>query len=718
MDTELFKQTLDAHNAGVVKCLRLAASDAKLMQMDHCVVSYLLRMLEGQTSSETSLADDLIIETLASYLFEFECAKSESDADAAARKVVSAMETAGLTQRASKEAAKLDTPLSIGKQYEATLRKAAMLGGQKVVVNTNEEWTWDSKRDAAKSERKKRKEDERQSQLQGEYDEYLKKRGLVTNQKVIKVHHKGEKSYVTDIRVENITIRMGKTLLYDDAELVLFSGHKYGLVGKNGSGKTTILRALSEGELPGVNPFIQILHVEQEITGGNRTPVEILLDADVERANLLKEEQELLKCEDGGARLAEIYERLELIDAHSAEARASSILHGLSFTQEMMTEPTSLLSGGWRMRVALARALFVEPDVLLLDEPTNHLDLFAVMWLEQFLQRWTKTLIVVSHSRSFLNAVCTEVVHLDQMKLNYYKGDYDTFEGTRLEQLKQQQRDFEAQDRQRQHMQAFVDRFRCNANRAAMAQSRLKALEKMEKLAPVQIEHATNFVFPDPDEASAPYIQVVDAEFGFKQSLFKDVNFGLDGDSRIAIVGPNGAGKSTFLKMCLGYLEPRAGQVIRNPKVRIGHFAQHHLDLLTPQQTGVEFMRTKFPDREEGHLRAQLGSFGLSGDKALQPIYTLSGGQKSRLALAWITFSKPHLLLLDEPTNHLDIDTVDALLRALLDYKGGLMVISHDEHFITSLCEEIWVCGKGQFSKFDGDFTAYKATVAAKLRSM
>jgi ATP-binding cassette subfamily F protein 3 len=718
MDVALFKQTCEAHHAGVVNALKSGVSDAKLRTVDHCVLTYLLRMLEGQTSAESFLTETTIEETLSSYFFEFDCVESEAAAQIAAKKVCTAMEAAGLNQRPKADTVRLDTPMSLGKQYEATMRKATTYGGQKIVVNTNDEWTWDTKKDAAKSERKKKKDDEKQRLLQNEYDEYLKKRGLALNQKVVKVHHKGESTYQTDIIVNHITIRMGKQLLYDDADLIMHSGHKYGLVGRNGGGKTTILRALSERELPGINPFIQILHVEQEITGGTASPVDMLLEADVERANLIREEQELLKSEDTSGRLAEVYERLELIDAHSAEARASAILHGLSFTKEMMNNPTKLLSGGWRMRVALARALFVEPDVLLLDEPTNHLDLHAVMWLEQFLSKWEKTLVVVSHSKSFLNAVCTEVIHLDQCKLNYYKGDYDTFEATRLEQLKQQGRTFESQERQIQHMQAFVDRFKYNANRAKMAQSRMKAIERIERVAPVMIEHATTFDFPEPDEAQAPYLQVIDAEFGFAQSLFHDVNFGLDGESRIALVGPNGAGKSTFIKMCLGLIEPRKGQVIRNPKVRIGHFAQHHLDLLNAQQTSVEFMRTKFPDKEEGLIRAHLGSFGLSGDKALQPIYTLSGGQKSRLALAWITYTRPHLLLLDEPTNHLDIDTVDALLRALLEWGGGLMVVSHDEHFITSLCEEIYVCGKGNFGKFDGDFDAYKKTVAAKLKSM
>jgi ATP-binding cassette subfamily F protein 3 len=267
-------------------------------------------------------------------------------------------------------------------------------------------------------------------------------------------------------------------------------------------------------------------------------------------------------------------------------------------------------------------------------------------------------------------------------------------------------------------MQAFVDRFRYNANRAKMAQSRIKALERMETISAVMVEAQFQFHFPEPDAAPTPFLQVIDAEFGYKSgsSLFKDVNFGLDDSSRIVLVGANGAGKSTFMKMCMGQLEPVSGQVIRNQKVRVGHFAQHHLEHLTPQLTSVEFMRSKFPHVDDQHLRSHLGSLGLSGDKALQPIYTLSGGQKSRLVLSWITFTKPHLLMLDEPTNHLDIDTVNALLQALLEFKGGLLVVSHDEHFITSLCDDIYVCGDNRLEKFDGDFLEYKASIVKKMK--
>ncbi|RNC57748.1 putative ABC transporter protein, partial [Trypanosoma cruzi] len=536
-----------------------------------------------------------------------------------------------------------------------------------------------------------------------------------------KLHHKNEGgSYSSEIRCENIHIHMGKNVLLDNTDLNILTGHKYGLVGRNGTGKTTLLRALTERELEGVSPFVQILHVEQEVVAGNETPLQVILAADVEREQLLREEQDLLKCDDDEAstRLKEVYERLDAIEAHSAEARASSILNGLSFTREMMSSPTKNLSGGWRMRVALARALYVEPEVLLLDEPTNHLDLFAVLWLEQFLKDWRGTLVVVSHSRSFLNNVCQEIIHLDDKQLRYYTGNYEQFELTRVEQLRQQQKNHEAQERQRAHIQKFIDRFRYNANRAKMAQSRIKMLERMEVVAAVKYDPQFTFKFPEPEPVPGAYLQMVECEFGYKagQTLFQDVNFGLDENSRVGLLGANGVGKSTFMNLCYGKLEPRQGHVVRNKKIRVAHFAQHHLEFLSPQLSSIEFMRSKFPHVEDQMLRAHLGSLGLTGDKALQPIYTLSGGQKSRVVLAWITFTRPHLLLLDEPTNHLDIDSLDALIEALLEFKGGLLVISHDEHFITSLCDEMYVCANNTIRRFDGDFSEYREIVLKQLR--
>nr|CCC93502.1 unnamed protein product [Trypanosoma congolense IL3000] len=722
MDLVQVKSILDAHNPDVVRAFQDNVPEFGLRRLDGCVLEYLLKMLEGQMNPASYLPGEIIEQTLKLYLSEFEVCGDEKSVDTAVNAICSTMEARGLVQKPVEDSSRLANAVSIGRQYEESMKKASMMRnvGKVTVVNTNADWTWEAKRNATKETRKKRKEEEKKSMLAEEYEEFLRKRGIANAASIVKIHHKTEGGqYSTDIRCEHIHIHMGKQVLLDNTELTILSGHKYGLVGRNGTGKTTLLRALTERELEGVSPFVQILHVEQEVVAGVETPLEVILSADVEREQLLREEQELLKRSDDEAsmRLKDVYERLYAIEAHSAEARASAILNGLSFTREMMTSPTKNLSGGWRMRVALARALFVEPDVLLLDEPTNHLDLFAVLWLEQFLKDWKHTLVVVSHSRSFLNNVCSEIIHLDDKKLHYYTGNYNQFEVTRVEQLRQQQKHHEAQERQRAHIQKFIDRFRFNAKKAKMAQSRIKTLERMEVVASVKYDPQFSFTFPDPEPVSGSYLQLVDCEFGYKPgtTLFRDVNIGIDENSRVGLLGANGAGKSTFMNICCGKLEPRQGHIVRNQKIRISHFAQHHLDALTPQLSSVEFMRSKFPNVEDQQLRAHLGSLGLSGDKALQPIYTLSGGQKSRTVLAWITFTRPHLLLLDEPTNHLDIDTLDALIDALLDYKGGLVVISHDEHFITSVCDEMFVCGNETIKRFDGDFSEYRDVVIKQM---
>ncbi|RNF21909.1 ATP-binding cassette protein subfamily F, member 1 [Trypanosoma conorhini] len=723
MDLAQVKAILDARHPAVVRVFQDNVPEVGLRQLDDCVLEYLLKMLEGQMNPASYLPEETIRHTLKLYLAEFAVCPTEAAVNRAVEAICGEMEAKGLAQKPKEDVSRLVNAVSIGRQYEESLKKATMINnvGKVAVVNTNADWTWETKRSAAKETRRKRKEEEKKSIMAEEYEEFLRKRGIANTTAIVKLHHKNEGgSHSCDIRCENIHIHMGKHVLLDNTDLTILTGHKYGLIGRNGTGKTTLLRALTERELEGVSPFVQILHVEQEVVAGNETPLQVILAADVEREQLLREEQELLKQNDDEAstRLKDVYERLDAIEAHSAEARAASILNGLSFSREMMTSPTKNLSGGWRMRVALARALFVEPDILLLDEPTNHLDLFAVLWLEQFLKDWRGTLVVVSHSRSFLNNVCQEIIHLDERQLRYYTGNYEQFELTRVEQLRQQQKNHEAQERQRAHMQKFIDRFRYNANRAKMAQSRIKMLERMEVVAAVKFDPQFSFKFPEPEMVSGAYLQMVDCEFGYKpgQTIFRDVNFGLDENSRVGLLGANGAGKSTFMNVCYGKLEPRQGHVVRNKKIRVAHFAQHHLEALSPQLSSIEFMRSKFPHVEDQQLRAHLGSLGLSGDKALQPIYTLSGGQKSRVVLAWITFTRPHLLLLDEPTNHLDIDTLDALIEALLEYKGGLLVISHDEHFITSLCDEMYVCADNSIKRFDGDFGEYREVVLKQLR--
>nr|CAB3503490.1 unnamed protein product [Digitaria exilis] len=490
-----------------------------------------------------------------------------------------------------------------------------------------------------------------------------------------------------------------------------------GLVGRNGTGKTSFLRAMAMHAIDGIPKNCQILHVEQEVTGDDTTALQCVLNADVERVQLLQEEAYLvqqqkdleIEAEFGqgsgkskgdldkdsiSKRLEEIYKRLEFIDADAAEARAASILAGLSFTPEMQQKRTKQFSGGWRMRIALARALFIEPDLLLLDEPTNHLDLHAVLWLETYLLKWPKTFIVVSHAREFLNTVVTDILHLHGRKLHAYKGDYDTFERTREEHLKNQQKAFETNEKARSHMQAFIDKFRYNAKRASLVQSRIKALERMEHV---------DAVVSDPDDAS----------FGYPggPTLFKNLNFGIDLDSRISMVGPNGIGKSTILKLISGDLQPTSGTVFRSPKVRMAVFNQHHVDGLDLTVNPLLYMMRCYPGVPEQKLRAHLGSFGVSGNLALQPMYTLSGGQKSRVAFAKITFKKPHIILLDEPSNHLDLDAVEALIQGLLVFQGGVLMVSHDEHLITGSVDELWVVSEGRVTPFSGTFKDYKKSL-------
>ncbi|XP_004502066.1 ABC transporter F family member 3 [Cicer arietinum] len=587
-----------------------------------------------------------------------------------------------------------------------------------------------SERDKLKIERRKRK-DERQREAK--FQLHLAEMEAVrAGMPVACVKHEGGGGHtVKDIHMDNFTISVGGHDLIVDGSVTLSFGRHYGLVGRNGTGKTTFLRHMAMHAIDGIPRNCQILHVEQEVVGDDTSALQCVLNTDIERAQLMEEEAQLLakqrESEDStekgndangvvkgdaiSQRLEQIYKRLELIDADAAESRAASILAGLSFSPEMQKKPTKAFSGGWRMRIALARALFIEPDMLLLDEPTNHLDLHAVLWLESYLVKWPKTFIVVSHAREFLNTVVTDIIHLQNQKLTTYRGNYDTFERTREEQIKNQQKALEAHERSRAHMQTFIDKFRYNAKRASLVQSRIKALDRLGHVDAIINDPDYKFEFPTPDDRpGAPIISFSDASFGYPGGplLFKNLNFGIDLDSRVAMVGPNGIGKSTILKLIAGELQPSSGTVFRSAKVRIAVFSQHHVDGLDLSSNPLLYMMRCYPGVPEQKLRAHLGSFGVTGNLALQPMYTLSGGQKSRVAFAKITFKKPHIILLDEPSNHLDLDAVEALIQGLVLFQGGILMVSHDEHLISGSVEELWIVSEGRVAPFHGTFSEYK----------
>lgn len=544
-------------------------------------------------------------------------------------------------------------------------------------------------------------------------------------------------SKFTDIIVNAFDVSIGGKELLRQAPLRLVVGRKYGLIGRNGIGKSTFLNALARFDIPGVPTDLNILHIEQEIkVSADETALDAVLKVDMERWDLIGEEKRVeahlvelealptlnvtqkAELDKHSERLGWIQTRLHDIDATASEPLAQKILKGLGFDEELMLRPTNRLSGGWRMRVALARALFADPDILLLDEPTNHLDLHAVAWLTKYLQNWDKTCVIVSHSRTFLNDVCSDVIHFQNETLEYYRGDYDNFEEVRAEKIKVQQKQIENQEAKRKHVQSFIDRFRYSANRAALVQSRIKALEKLPMLDAVKEDPTLTFSFLDPEALPTPMLQMNGVSFAYSQDskrLLNNLDMTVDLDSRIAVCGVNGAGKSTLLKLLIGVLEPLEGSVTRHQKLRIGFFSQHHVDTLDLTLTAVQQLQVRYPDIEisDESARSYLGRFGISGMLSIEPLYILSGGQKSRVSIALMAFANPHILVLDEPTNHLDLDAVQALICALNDFKGGVIVVSHDAHMIECVCDEVWhVDPQSRIaSKFGGSFEEYREKV-------
>ncbi|XP_069566598.1 ATP-binding cassette sub-family F member 3 [Brachyistius frenatus] len=528
-----------------------------------------------------------------------------------------------------------------------------------------------------------------------------------------------------DIRIENFDVSFGERCLLQGAELSLATGRRYGLIGRNGLGKTTLLKMLASRNLR-VPAHISILHVEQEVAGDETGALQSVLQSDTQREELLDEDRRLnARIANGtvdgmeSVRLSEIYAKLEEIEADKAPARASVILAGLGFSPRMQQQTTKEFSGGWRMRLALARALFARPDLLLLDEPTNMLDVRAILWLENYLQTWASTILVVSHDRNFLNAVVTDIVHLHSQRLDSYRGDYENFIKTKEDRLKNQQREYEAQLQYRQHIQVFIDRFRYNANRAAQVQSKLKLLEKLPELKPLEKETEVTLRFPDNfEKLSPPILQLDEVEFYYSpdQRLFSGLNLSADLDSRICIVGENGAGKTTVLKLLMGELTPVNGVRQAHRSLKIGYFSQHHVDQLDLNVCSVELLLNRFPGRTEEEYRHQLGGYGITGELSTRPVASLSGGQKSRVAFAQMTMPCPNFYILDEPTNHLDMETIEALAKALNKFRGGLILVSHDERLIRLVCKELWVCDGGKVGRIDGGFDEYRDILHEQFR--
>ncbi|XP_062073361.1 ABC transporter F family member 4 [Humulus lupulus] len=562
---------------------------------------------------------------------------------------------------------------------------------------------------------------------------------------------------VKDITIENFSVSARGKELLKNASVKISHGKRYGLVGPNGMGKSTLLKLIAWRKIP-VPKNIDVLLVEQEVIGDEKTALEAVVSANVELVTLRKEVEALQNlassagndlsnenddADDVGEKLSEMYERLQIMGSDAAESQASKILAGLGFTKDMQVRPTRSFSGGWRMRISLARALFVQPTLLLLDEPTNHLDLRAVLWLEEYLCRWKKTLVVVSHDRDFLNTVCTEIIHLHDLKLHFYRGNFDDFESGYEQRRKEMNKKFEIYDKQmkaakRSGNRAQQDKVKDRAKFAAAKEaSKSKGKSKVkvdEDNTPTEVpqkwrDYSVEFHFPEPTELTPPLLQLIEVSFSYpnrKDFRLSDVDVGIDMGTRVAIVGPNGAGKSTLLNLLAGDLVPTEGEVRRSQKLRIGRYSQHFVDLLTMDETPVQYLLRLHPDQEglskQEAVRAKLGKFGLPSHNHLTPIAKLSGGQKSRVVFTSISMSKPHILLLDEPTNHLDMQSIDALADALDEFTGGVVLVSHDSRLISRVCEdeeksEIWVVEDGTVRNFPGTFEEYKEDLQREIKA-
>ncbi|WP_374420601.1 ATP-binding cassette domain-containing protein [Chromobacterium sp.] len=522
------------------------------------------------------------------------------------------------------------------------------------------------------------------------------------------------------IQLKNLNLRRGLKELLLSANLTLNPGYKTGLTGANGAGKSSLF-ALLMGELHAdggdvlLPPHWTIAHVAQETPALQRSALDYVLDGDHELRQL---EQALQQAEDrhDGNAIGHLHGELARIDAYAAPARAGKLLTGLGFDVDAQLRPVASFSGGWRMRLNLAQALMCRSDLLLLDEPTNHLDLETVLWLEDWLQGYPGTLLMISHDRDFLDSVCDHIIEVANQELTLYTGNYSQYEVMRAEKLARQQGEYEKQQRQIAHLESFVNRFKAKASKARQAQSRVKALEKLERIAPAHVASPFDFHFDSPDNLPNPLLKLEQADAGYgAATILGGLNLSVESGARIGLLGVNGAGKSTLVKLLSGDLAPLRGEVIAAQTLKIGYFAQHTLETLREDDSPLQHMQRLAPNARELELRSFLGGFNFRGDAASDPVGPMSGGEKARLALAMIVWQKPNLLLLDEPTNHLDLEMRHALTMALQDFSGALIVVSHDRSLLEATTDTFWLISHGKVQPFDGDLEDYRQWRLAQL---
>ncbi len=525
------------------------------------------------------------------------------------------------------------------------------------------------------------------------------------------------------IVLRHLSLFRGSLPLLQGADLTIHAGQKLGLVGPNGSGKSSLF-AMLRGELqPDAGDLelpagLAIAHVAQETPALERSALDYVIDGDRELRAIERALAEAEAAGDG-PRIAELHTRLDNIQGYTAHVRAAELLHGLGFGADEQRRPVKSFSGGWRMRLNLAQALMCRSELLLLDEPTNHLDLEAVLWLEQWLKRYPATLILISHDRDFLDAVVDHIVHLDDRKLVLYRGNYSDFERQRAERLAQQQALYLKQQREIAHLQRFIDRFRAKATKARAAQSRIKALERMERIAPAHVDSPFHFEFREPPKAPNPMLALERVSLGYgERPILRDVSLSLRPGMRVGLLGPNGAGKSTLIKALSGALAPLAGELRRGQGVQIGYFEQHQLEQLDLDASPLLHLQRLAPGVPEQPLRDFLGGFGFAGEQADAPVGPFSGGEKARLVLALLVWQQPNLLLLDEPTNHLDLEMRHALTVALQGFEGAMVLVSHDRHLLATTTDEFWLVADGAVRPFDGDLGDYQRWLSERNRAL